>query len=1004
MNFIYSGKHAFAIFVLVCAGCFGALLQVHVYDEEIAVFAHEDSIKPDYPSPDAPFAFEKPRYVTGSHTVVVVMVDFDGMAGTKDKAYFENILFGNTGSMKRYFEEASYGKFTLTGAVATPGWVRMPHSYEWYKAQDEPTILAEEALNATDSYIDYSQYDADGNGAIGFGELHVCIITAGPETWVPNGESWSYILWPYKQYFPHDVFLDGKKLGVGYFECQESSGMGAYAHEFGHELGLADLYDSKHSSNALGLWEMMCIGNWACNSISPTHMTSYYKAQLGWLSPQYADANVNSYPLRAVEMFPDALRLNISSCEYFLVENRERVGFDSCLPGEGLLILHIDESVVWPYSACATHKLVDIEEADNFGLDQNGADQGSATDTWYKENAFGKMGFTTSSEPSSEAYTGNCTYWAITNISSPKTNMTFALSGPFDETRDTPGAPPNATADFTGRISQHSLDYSDFDSDSAYETLSVDCTLESSRLCSAFLTLELYNWSGIRVAENYTYEIFLNASSPLSGVIDVSAPYTGLFYAYLLLWDADYQLRDCVYIPNIWLQNELYGAFDEYLSGVSCSATDANGDGVKESMHASYTANGQANEDAHVRLVALDPSDKIAYSAWDNFTLSSTGSAARQINWQPSSSGYYAIFLEYYDSSDDLEDAELASSSILSDYIKLDIPHIGFADNSTTMKDNDGDGFFDTVVITYRMDTTLPVGELFAEIEAKSDDGTVTELANESFVFGSVFDENITRYGEFTCNYTDGYTITIRVSAKWHPELQNALCVMNVGALHAFVLPAKIISKTPSTASLRMNPCNATFSVIADAQGAAYQWNLDGASVQSTGAYASIAFSSGAHYVEVVVLNGTRETRVRWNVTINAPPVAQLSQPPSKCEKGVEVHFNASASDSEGNVSEYQFDFGDGNISPWQDSPTVTHSYSDAGTYEVKVRARDSEGLEGAWSNACSIAIGEPAGLDGSWLGMTLLICGLGFALAFVVIVVLVIVFLVIRKKRVKQE
>jgi Uncharacterized protein conserved in bacteria len=129
--------------------------------------------------------------------------------------------------------------------------------------------------------------------------------------------------------------------------------IGVYAHEFGHGLGLPDLYDTDYSSEGIGNWGLMGSGSYGGVNRSgdaPNHMTAWTKAYLGWLDPPTVTTGElrDSISLNNVSQSNDYLKLlnesNNTNGEYFYVENRQQVGFDKGLPGEGLLVTHINES------------------------------------------------------------------------------------------------------------------------------------------------------------------------------------------------------------------------------------------------------------------------------------------------------------------------------------------------------------------------------------------------------------------------------------------------------------------------------------------------------------------------------------------------------------------------------------------------------------------------------------------------------------------------------------
>ncbi len=120
--------------------------------------------------------------------------------------------------------------------------------------------------------------------------------------------------------------------------------------------------------------------------------------------------------------------------EYFLAENRQRVGYDAALPGTGLLVWHIDETRTAGFDANAdeARKLVDLEEADGLrDLDTNrdsGGNRGDAGDPYRgtSNNTF----FNGASNPNSRLYSGASSGVTIADISGPSSRMSATITAP----------------------------------------------------------------------------------------------------------------------------------------------------------------------------------------------------------------------------------------------------------------------------------------------------------------------------------------------------------------------------------------------------------------------------------------------------------------------------------------------------------------------------------------------------------------------------------------------
>lgn len=378
--------------------------------------------------------------------VIVIMVDFSdqpwtaGLQGTP--AAFDSILFSDsendsiinpTGSMTDFYMENSYGTFYVIGDIY--GWYRMPQTYAYYTDgqgglgtyPNNAQRLTYDAIQAADAAgADFSLYDYN-NDFICDG---VVLIHSGPgrETTGSDDDihshNWSLAA-------PENI----DSVQVSYYNMNPEeyfgspssslSPIGVFCHEYGHFLGLPDFYDTRTDpgdSRGLGYWSLMASGNYTGGSRSPAHMDPWCKEQVGFLTPITLTGNIYQAEIPAIEHNPVVYKLQnttVSTDEYWLVENRQQMGFDAYLPGHGLLIYHVDETRM--SNTDPTHYWVGLEQAD--GLDQL-ALSGSSGD-----NADPYPGFTQNHEfhefstPNSILYTGLESEIGVWNISNSDSLM-----------------------------------------------------------------------------------------------------------------------------------------------------------------------------------------------------------------------------------------------------------------------------------------------------------------------------------------------------------------------------------------------------------------------------------------------------------------------------------------------------------------------------------------------------------------------------------------------------
>ena len=133
-----------------------------------------------------------------------------------------------------------------------------------------------------------------------------------------------------------------------YLTVPEDCKIGVCAHELGHLLfGFPDLYDTDGSSEGIGNWCLMAAGSWGGGGDMPVHPSAWCKANQGWVTVDNGAAKRPCRRSQDVKTSQTVYRLwkdGATGNEYFLVENRQQIGFDASLPGGGLLVWHVDEA------------------------------------------------------------------------------------------------------------------------------------------------------------------------------------------------------------------------------------------------------------------------------------------------------------------------------------------------------------------------------------------------------------------------------------------------------------------------------------------------------------------------------------------------------------------------------------------------------------------------------------------------------------------------------------
>ncbi|MEU5401997.1 immune inhibitor A domain-containing protein [Streptomyces sp. NPDC005963] len=262
-----------------------------------------------------------------------------------NRQHFTDLYFGSgkdtagkpKESLKTYYEKTSSGRYSVAGTVSD--WVKVEHNEArygsnycgdsncdnvWDTVRDGVTawVADQRAQGRTDAQIkaDIAQYDlwdrydfdGDGNFNESDGYIdHFQIVHAGEDESAGGGAQGPDALWAHRWYAygtdagqtgPAHNKAGGTQIGdtgiwVGDYTMQpENGGLGVFAHEYGHDLGLPDHYDtSGRGENSTGFWTLMSSGSWLGNgkdSIGdlPGDMTAWDKLQLGWLNYTKAKA------------------------------------------------------------------------------------------------------------------------------------------------------------------------------------------------------------------------------------------------------------------------------------------------------------------------------------------------------------------------------------------------------------------------------------------------------------------------------------------------------------------------------------------------------------------------------------------------------------------------------------------------------------------------------------------------------------------------------------------
>ena len=318
---------------------------------------------------------------------LLVLVQFSNVsfAAGNDSTAFSNMLNqagynynGATGSAIDYFKAQSNNQYSPVFDVVGP--VTLPNTRVYYGEegtiggykQDDMYIadFVIDAVAAADAIgCDFSQYDNDHNGYVDF----VYFIFAGksqasggtsetiwPHNWELNSALYFHQThgtsgYSYTSNATNLPTYDGKRINN--YACSaelredgERSGIGTFCHEFGHVMGLPDYYVTTNDASNKGkyydpgAWSIMDYGSYNNNEMTPPNYSAFDKYYMGWLTPDVLAKNAQ-LDVTLTTDYTSAYQINGGNMlktvkteqRLWYLENRQKTGWDTYLPGHGML-------------------------------------------------------------------------------------------------------------------------------------------------------------------------------------------------------------------------------------------------------------------------------------------------------------------------------------------------------------------------------------------------------------------------------------------------------------------------------------------------------------------------------------------------------------------------------------------------------------------------------------------------------------------------------------------
>lgn len=299
----------------------------------------------------------------GERKALCVLMGFSDKTFVKTREQFETLfnqvgLYNSTtkGSVKDFFLENSYGQLTLTVTVAGPYYA--PNTAGYYADADGTKYreFATAAARAAAEDVDLTEF-ADNNSLETF---HIIFAGYGAEA---TGDRENQI-WSHKWQLASPITLDGVRVSV--YSCSPelsgSSGstitdVGVICHELTHVFGAPDYYDTGSTGyDGSGNWDLMAGGSWNDNGRQPAHINMFQKILFGWvtLTELTSFTEVTAMPSSALNPVAYTIKANDNG-ELYVLENRQKVGFDASLPGHGLLVWHVHPGALGGNASNAGH-------------------------------------------------------------------------------------------------------------------------------------------------------------------------------------------------------------------------------------------------------------------------------------------------------------------------------------------------------------------------------------------------------------------------------------------------------------------------------------------------------------------------------------------------------------------------------------------------------------------------------------------------------------------------
>jgi immune inhibitor A len=301
--------------------------------------------------------------IQGPLRVKVLLIDFPDQEGVLPVSHYQQLLFSKdthpTGSMRDYFREVTLGKVDVNGSIH--GWLRMPNNYSFYtngesgmKGNSYPRNaqrMAEDAVRtAREAGVAFEdELDVLNEGTV----TALFIIHAGLGAETLNRTIGGRHIWSHKWGMRKPIEVANGLYATTYLTVPNDAKVGVCSHELGHlAFQWEDFYDPNYGQDGKewdgsGSWDLMASGSYNGNGHRPCHPAALHKSQHNWVHVTEIRES-GQFSLKPHTVTGGGILKLISpkyrTGQYLMLENRAKTGFDSDLPGEGLLVWKVDET------------------------------------------------------------------------------------------------------------------------------------------------------------------------------------------------------------------------------------------------------------------------------------------------------------------------------------------------------------------------------------------------------------------------------------------------------------------------------------------------------------------------------------------------------------------------------------------------------------------------------------------------------------------------------------